>query len=400
MLGVRGVVLLALVTALTAIAQVGQVQYVQAQAQTPEIELVSKSAVLMDAASGAVFLEKNARAPLPPASITKVMTLTLALEAVKAGRVTMDDLVTASEYAGTLGGSHVWLEAGEQMPLRELLYAVAVGSANDASVAVAEYIAGSEQAFVELMNRKARELGMRDTSFSNATGLPPKDLGMTASHVSSALDVAIMARYAVRIPEFLPMASTWEYKMRKETTGVPVLYNFNRLLKWYDGLDGIKTGMTEEAGYCLAATAKRENLRLIAVVLGSPDPKAREKDIRALLDYGFRRYAAHEVVRRGQPMARARVGRGEPEWVDVLAADDLFVTIERGVKPELTEAVKLSSLVSAPLKKGAPMGKLVVLDKGKEVASVGLEAAWEVRRAGVLKLMFRMTNRLMRSLLE
>lgn len=246
---------------------------VMAPPAAPELKLASKAAVLMDAASGQVLYALNPDEPLPPASVTKIMTLMLALEAVHEGRISMADVVVASERAASMGGSQIWLEPGERMTLRELLYAIAVGSANDASVAVAEALAGSEEAFVEMMNRRAQALGMKHTRFANATGLPPQETGDPGPHVASAYDLALLSRQAAQTPGLLEMVSTWEYTMRRDGIQKPVLYNFNRLLKRYPGVDGIKTGMTSEAGYCIAVTAVRDNLRLIAVTLGRPPPR-------------------------------------------------------------------------------------------------------------------------------
>lgn len=223
---------------------------VAGQAQTPvpvgspvAVPLVSKAAIVIDAASGRILFEHNAHEALPPASVTKVMTLVLALEAVQSGQVSLDDMVTTSARAASMGGTQIWLETGESMSLGEMLWAIAVGSANDAAVAVAEYLAGSEPAFAERMNERARELGGRNTHFLNASGLPPADVGYSGEHVTSAYDLAMISRHALFLPGFREMVSTWgPVVMRPTGSRVPELFTYNRMLRTYVGMDGIKTG--------------------------------------------------------------------------------------------------------------------------------------------------------------
>lgn len=333
------------------------------EGQGPRLELASRSAVLMDDQSGRVLYAHNPHEPLPPASVTKLMTLLLALEAVQQGKVSMADEVVASEHAASMGGSQIWLEVGERMSLRDLLNAVAVGSANDAAVAVAEHLAGSEPAFVDRMNRRARELGMRNTRFANATGLPPEETGDPGPHEASAYDLALLSRAAIRTPHFLSMVSTWEYTMRAGGIQKPVLYNLNRLLKRYPGVDGLKTGMTARAGYCIAVTARRDNLRLIVVTMGAPTAQAREKDVRTLLDWGFRRYEARRLAQAGETVATLEVARGRPRYVPVVLGDDAFLTVERGSRVELDSRVELSRTLVAPVPAGTVVGRMLIFDR-------------------------------------
>lgn len=341
---------------------------------SPDLQLASKAAVLMDAATGRVLFALNPDEALPPASVTKIMTLMLALEAVRDGRVSMADEVVASDHAVSMGGSQIWLESAERMSLRELLYAIAVGSANDAAVAVAEFLAGSERAFVDLMNSRAKEIGMKNTRFANSTGLPPQDTGDVGPHVASAMDLAILSRAALQVPLFTEMVSTWEYTMRPQGIKKPVLYNLNRLLKRYPGVDGLKTGMTSEAGYCIAATSKRDNLRLIAVTLGAPSATARENDVRALFDWGFRRYEARRIASAGQVVGTAEVVRGSPEVVPLVLTQDAFMTVERGTKVEVREQARLPEILVAPLAEDAAVGQMRLLDPktGDVLAEVGV----------------------------
>ncbi|MEW6044916.1 MAG: D-alanyl-D-alanine carboxypeptidase family protein [Bacillota bacterium] len=365
----------------------------------PELKLASRAAVLMDAASGQVFYALNPDEPLPPASVTKIMTLMLALEAISEGRASMADEVVASEHAASMGGSQIWLEVGERMPLRELLYAIAVGSANDASVAVAEFLAGSESAFVDMMNRRAAALGMKNTRFANSTGLPPQQTGDPGPHVASAYDLALLSRQAVQTPGLLELVSTWEYTMRQNGIKKPVLYNFNRMLKRYPGLDGLKTGMTSEAGYCVAVTSMRDNLRLIAVTMGAPTAKDRENDVRALFDWGFRRYEARRLASSGDVVGAAEVARGKPAYVALVLAQDAFMTVERGTKVQVEKKAELPSQLVAPLGPDARVGmvRLVEPASGKLLAEVPVKVAQPVEVAGWGELVARQVRSFMQA---
>lgn len=364
----------------------------------PELKLASRAAVLMDAASGRVLYALNPDQPLPPASVTKIMTLMLALEAVHEGRVSASDEVVASERAASMGGSQIWLEPGERMTLRELLYAVAVGSANDASVAVAEFLAGSEEAFVEMMNRRARALGMKNTRFANSTGLPPQETGHQGPHVASAYDLALLSRQAVQTPGFIEMVSTWEYTMRQNGIQRPVLYNFNRLLKRYPGVDGLKTGMTSEAGYCIAATAVRDHLRLIAVTMGAPTAQDRENDVRALFDWGFRRYEARRLASAGEVVGTAEVIRGSPAYVPLVLAQDAFMTVERGARLQVAQEARLPARLVAPLAADTLVGQLRLVEpsSGRLLAEVPVKVERPVQVAGWGELVARQARALMR----
>lgn len=377
-------------------------------ATAQELNLTAKAAILMEAGSGAIIYEHNMDEPLPMASITKIMTLILAIEAIEAGSARLEDMVTTSEYANKMGGSQIWLEVGEQMSLKDMLYAIAVGSANDAAVAVAEYLSGSEAAFVDQMNRRAQELGLKNTVFSNASGLPPKTLGMEGvEHHSSAHDLAILSKRATELPFLMKLVSTHEYVMRPDTTKKPILYTLNELLDrvlesgrryGYPGLDGIKTGMTSEAGYCLASTACRDDMRLIAVVLGNPTTEARKKDTITLLDYGFRMYEPVVIARAGETLGEASIPRGKAEKVSISASKDLVIGIPRGKAGELTREMAWRKELVAPLQKGELVGELVVKRGGVELARVEAVTDDAVGQANTLQILIRMTKRLLRSI--
>ena len=368
----------------------------------PELQLSARAAVLIDAHSGRVLFEKNAHEPLPPASVTKVFTLVVALEALRDGQVSLDDLVTVSRRAAGMGGNQVYLEVGEQMTLRDLLYGIAVESANDAAVAVAEYIAGSEEAFARLMNERARALGARNTDLSNASGLPPADIGMPGrNHVTSAYDIAIVSRYGYSLPMFEELVSTYgPYRVRVGTRAEREFWNRNRLLRFYEGANGIKTGYTQEAGYCLAASAVRNNLHLIAVVLGAPTREDRDEDIRTLLNWGFSRYQAQPVVQEDELLGEVRVAKGLAERVAVFPERPLFVAVPRGGQVQVEREVHLPERVLAPVEKGAPLGELVIRLDGEELERVALVARDGVPRGGAWDLVVRTLRRLMGSLLS
>lgn len=357
-----------------------------------ELEIRSKAAILIDAQSGSVLYAHKEHEPLPPASVTKVMTMVLALEALDAGRVDWEDLVTTSEHAASMGGTQIWLEPGEQMTFRDLLYAVAVGSANDAAVALAEHLAGSEAAFVDQMNARARELGMTNTQFANPSGLPPEALGQPGPHVSTAADLAILSRHAVRLPHFLELTSTYgPYTVREGTDAEVELYTYNDLLRVYQGMDGIKTGHTAAAGYCIAATAERDHLRLIVVTLGASTKAERQADVTRLLNYGFSQYRAAVVAEKGQVVGQVVVERGVKDQVDVVPAEDFHVTL-----PRTSQAVPQREILlrpqAAPLAAGAAVGEMVVRLEGQEVARVPLVAAEAVERASLGRLVWRVTQ--------
>nr|MBO2478211.1 D-alanyl-D-alanine carboxypeptidase [Bacillota bacterium] len=372
-------------------------------AQTaPQLPISARSAVLIEAHSGRVLYEKNAHEPLPPASVTKVFTLVVALEALRDGRVALDDLVTVSRRAAGMGGTQVYLEVGEQMTLKDLLYGIAVESANDAAVAVAEHLAGSEEAFAQLMNERARAIGAMNTNLSNASGLPPADIGMPGqTHVTSAYDIAVVSRYGYTLPLFEELVSTYgPYRVRVGTRAEREFWNRNRLLRFYEGANGIKTGYTQEAGYCLAASAVRGNLHLIAVVLGARTREERDEDIRTLLNWGFSQYQAQEVVRADEELGRIRVSKGVADAVPVVPERPLHVAVPRGGRVEVQRELRLPDRVLAPIERGQAVGELIIRLDGQELERVALVAGGDVPRGRVWELVARAVRRLMGSFLS
>lgn len=339
------------------------------------VELKAKSAILMDE-NGVILFEKNSHEALPPASVTKVMTLLLAVEAVESGRVGLSDQVTASENAWRQGGSQIWLEAGESMTYHEMLIALAVVSANDAAVALMEHIYGSEQAAVAAMNERAQQLGLKNTRFSNVNGLP------IDQHLMSTFDTAQIVREAVKHPLYMEVCGTKEYWLRG---GKNWLVNTNKLLWWYTGADGLKTGWTQEAQYCFAGTAKRDGLRLISVVFAAPEPRSHLKESMKLLDWGFANFKSVQVVQANEPVAQSHVAKGMIPEVSLLAARDLQVLVKKGDDAQVEKQVIADSELAAPLERGDKCGELLVLKDGVEYGRVDLIAGEPVQKAGFLR---------------
>lgn len=344
----------------------------------------AKAALLMDYDTGTVLYEKNAHQKLPMASITKIMTLLLAMEAIEDGRLKLDDPVHVSEHAASMGGSTVFLEAGETFPVSTILESVIVASANDGSVALAEKIYGSHELFVQKMNERAQQLGMKNTNFVNCTGLPAEN------HYSTAYDIALMSRELLKHQTFFKWSTIWMDYMRD---GKTMLVNTNRLVRFYEGCDGVKTGYTQEAGHCVSATAKRGNLRLIAVILGAPTSQVRFSEASKLLDYGFANYESVLVVKKGQIVQNEiPVTGGKTTKIMGLAADNLSLLIGKGEPKEFTKDVQISAPLKAPIEKGQKIGELTVKRDGKEVGKVDIVAGESVEVAGVFDYFNRIFN--------
>lgn len=349
-----------------------------------DLELDAPSAVLMDAATGTVLFEQGADERRAPASITKVMTMILIYEALEKGLIHLDEEVMASEEAARWGGSQIYLEPGEVMTVEDLLLSVVVGSANDASVALGEHISGSHRAFVEAMNQKAREMGLEGTSFQNAHGLDDDN------HKTTARDVAVMSRYLVnRFPQALELASIWDDYVRAGEPNEFWLVNTNRLVMDYPDADGIKTGWTPVADFCVSGTARRGDTRLIAVVMGAPTSAARFRDASALLNWGFAAYQTVPVARKGESLQEVRVVRGEIERVKVAAAADLVVTVQKDQADQLSSHLELEDWTRAPVEEGQVLGSLEVLLEGETLARVDVVAAVPVSRANIWQLWYR-----------
>lgn len=337
----------------------------------------AKSAILMDVDTGTILFEKNIHEKVPPASITKIMTMLLVMEALEQKKITLDEMVTASERAASMGGSQIFLEAGEQMSVADLLKGVAMASGNDASVALAEKIAGSEEMFVQMMNKRAQELGMTNTHFTNSNGLPAENL------YSTAHDIAIMSRELLKHELITEYTGKYQDYLRTDTENPFWLVNTNKLVRFYAGVDGLKTGYTSEAKFCLAATAKRDNMRVIAVVLGEPNTKTRNAEVAALFDYAFSQYANLPIFKAGDEIGTFEVAKGEVKRIALAAERPYSVLIRKGEDTEnIRHELVLEPRIEAPIQKGQPIGKIVVYKGEEKLTEFPLEAPQDVNKAG------------------
>lgn len=353
------------------------------------LTIAARSAVLLDYESGRVLFEQNAHERLPPASVTKVMTLLLIMEAVESGRAGWNDPIQTSALAAGMGGSQIYLREGETFSLSEMTKAIAMVSANDASAAVAEHLYGSVDEFVDRMNARARELGLKDTHFQNEHGLPDPN------HYSSAYDLAVISRELIRHPKILQWTSTWISHLRG---GKFFMRNTNELIQKYRGADGLKTGHTDEAGFCLSATAKREGLRLVSVILGAESDAVRVAQTSNLLNYGFSNFARVVAARKGRQVGTVRIPEAGQPNVAVAAPQDFGVLVERGRERYIDKKVVPLARVKLPARKGEPVAELIVLSGNKEVGRTRLVAMTDVRRANFIVRFFRWLSDMVKGL--
>ena len=339
-------------------------------------QVSAKSYYLVDFDSGRVLAEHNADDQIEPASITKMMTAYIVYKEIEAGRLSMDDLVTVSEKAWRMGGSRMYLEVGSKVSVHDMMKGLIIQSGNDATVALAEHIAGTEQAFAELMNHYADVLGMNNTHFVNSTGWPAK------GHLTTAHDIATLAAAIIR--EF-PEDYAW-YADKVFTYNDIKQYNRNKLLWQDESVDGIKTGHTESAGYCLASSAKRGDMRLISVVLGTSSEKARASVSQSLLNYGFRFFETHRLYAAGEVLNRSRVWEGDTDKVDLGLSQDLYITIPRGAYEQLVAAMDIDASIQAPLQKGSQHGVVRVSLEGEELNRVPLVALESIGKGNILQI--------------
>ena len=337
-----------------------------------ELTLTSHAALLMEKTTGQILYAQNEHEARPPASVTKIMTVLLTMEAIDSGRIALDDMVTVSAYAAGMGGSQVFLAEGEQMSVDDLLKAVCVSSGNDAAVALAEHVAGVTELFVEQMNNRARELGMNDTHFVNCTGLTAE------GHVTSAYDIALMSReLLLHHPEVRNYTTIWMDTLRSGTFG---LSNTNKLIRFYDGATGLKTGFTQEAGYCISATAERDGMELIAVIMKGNTSDSRNADAKTLLNYGFSTYALVDVQPE-EPLPVLPVTLGTADTVALtLPEEGRTLLLEKSRSGGLTQTVELPETVAAPIQTGQQVGTLTVRQDGTALLTVPIVAADTVEK--------------------
>ena len=343
----------------------------------------AKSAILIEASTGEILFEKNADERLVPASMTKMMSMLVIIEAIENGDLKWNQEIQVSENASSMGGSQILLETGEKMSVRDLFKGVAIASGNDAVVALAEAVAGTEDAFVQKMNDKAKELGLKNTNFKNPHGLD------TANHYSSARDMSLIAKELVKHEKVLEFTSVYEDYLRENTDRKIWLVNTNKLVRFYDGVDGLKTGFTEGAGYCLMATAKKDGMRVIAVVMGEADSKTRNQEVSEMLDYAFAQYKLENLLEDGYSLGKYKVYNGKAEFVTVIPKDGATILRKKGEKSsKATYEVDVYEL-KAPLKKGDVVGSLKIKEDGKVIRKVKLTVDKNVKKANYLELLGR-----------
>ena len=381
--------LAALVTALLLLPGIAQADELPMKAEAP-ITLTSPSAILCEASTGQVIFEKNADERRPVASVNKVMTILLTLEAVDEGRVSLEDQVTVSPRAASMGGSQAFLDAGERYKLSELLKTVIVASANDSAVALAEHLAGTEESFVRLMNTRAEELGLTNTHYANCTGLPAQE------HYTTARDVAKLSAQLDLHPIYYRYSTIWMDEIKHRGGRVTSLTNTNRLIRFYPGCDGYKTGSTNEARYCVSATAKKEGMRLIAVVLGTPAGQTRFDEARAMLEYGFANVQLVTPIAEGQALdMTVPVRLGGRDEVSVLSGGTCSLLERRGEKNALSLEAALVEKVNAPVYAGDVLGEIRVKRGDEVVAVVPAVAGEDVQLPGMVDALIRIRDHFM-----
>ena len=353
-----------------------------------EMDFPAKSALLMDAATGTVIYESNSHEDLAPASVTKVMTMLLIMEAIDSGRIGWNDTVTASENAAAKGGSQIYLKVGETMSVSDMVKSIAVSSANDCACAMAEHIAGSESAFVDMMNARAKELGMQDTNFVNCTGLD--DSEEAKAHLTSAYDIAVMSRQLLKYhPDIKKFTTIWMDTVRNGTFG---LSNTNKLVRFYSGATGLKTGFTSGAGYCLSASAERDGMELIAVVMGCATSQERFAACKSMLDYGFANYALISPELSQESAVPVKLGTAET--VKAVPSQQEALLIDKAQRNSVTTHIELDQEVAAPVSKGQRLGTMTIKSGEQILAQIPLVAETPVERLSVLDLFVRILKQI------
>lgn len=344
----------------------------------------AKSAILIEASTGKVLYENNADEKLVPASMTKMMSMLLIMESIDNGVLKWDQVITVSERASSMGGSQILLETGEKMSVKDLFKGVAIASGNDAVVALGEAIAGTVEGFVDMMNKRAKELNLKNTNFKTPHGLDE------ANHYSSARDMSIIARELVtKHEEVLKFTSVYEDYLRENTDRKIWLVNTNRLVRFYDGVDGLKTGYTKDAGYCLTATAEKDGMRIIAVVMGEPDSKTRNKEISEMLDYSFAQYKIDNLLDKKSSVGKYEFNKAKQKYVEIVPLNDATVLRKKSEKSgNASYEVRLNDL-KAPVKKGEVVGKLKIKENGKYVRTIDLTVKEDVEKANIGELYLR-----------
>ena len=353
----------------------------------------AKSAIMLEASTGKIIYQKNSDEQLPMASMTKMMTLLLIMENIDNGNLKWDEKVTTSSHAASMGGSQIFLEVGEQMTVEDLVKGICIGSGNDAAVSMAERIGGTEENFVKMMNDKAKVLGLKNTHFENACGLDHKE------HYSSAYDMAMIAMELVKHEKILEFTGTYEDYLRKNTDKSFWLVNTNKLVRYYQGVDGLKTGYTNEAGYCITTTAKRNNMRLITVVMGEPTSAIRNSETTDMLDYGFNSYQIDSVLSKNTVLDTKTVTLGKKKIVQIVPKEDVTIlNTKSGTKRNVTYQVHVKT-VKAPVKVGDVVGKIDILEDNKILMTIDATVGETVEKVNIFTAYYRELLNIMRGTL-
>lgn len=359
-------------------------------AQEADFDFKAKSALLADATTGKILFEKDMHETVYPASITKIMTLILSMEALEKGKIQMEDEVFVSERAASMGGSQIFLSQGDVITVEDLLIGIAVGSGNDASVAIAEHISGSLEGFVDMMNQRAAELGMENTRFLNACGLHVE------GHHTTAYDVFLMSRALLQYPQVHEWFTIWmdeEFLKGKISEEGVFLSNTNRMVRYYSGCDGLKTGYTSPAGHCIAATAERDSTRFIAIIMNGPDSKSRFAEAQQLLDYAFANYKTVHIAEKNEAMGRVQVEKGTETTVNLLLADHVGILLKKSDEIDFDKEIKITHSLEAPIEKGEKLGELIVTGNGEEAGREDLLADKDTARASFFQLFQRIISK-------
>lgn len=359
---------------------------------TPHLAENATSAILMERDTGTILFQKNEHDQLPPASMTKIMTMLLIMEEIDKGNLSLDETVRVSERASSMGGSQIFLEAGEEMTVEDLLKGIAIASGNDASVAIAEKISGSEEAFVQRMNEKAKELNLENTQFKNASGLP------AAGHYSTAYDMAIMAKELLKYENITDYTSIYEDYLRKGQKNEFWLVNTNKLVRFYPEVDGLKTGYTSEAKYCLTATALKDDMRVIAVVMGADSIKERNATITSMLDYAFNHYQTHKLYDKGETITVLDHLKSENRHINVVAPESISTISPKGESmDDVTSIIEIDEDIQLPLKKGDQIGTLKIVKDEETILTTPLVVDEDVNTAKYFTLLKRSLKHLVKS---
>ncbi|MEG0026495.1 MAG: D-alanyl-D-alanine carboxypeptidase family protein [Bacilli bacterium] len=351
-------------------------------AESLELAKNAKSAILIEASTGEIIFEKNSHEKLNPASMTKMMSMLLIIEAIENNVIKWDDMITVSNHASSMGGSQILLETGEKMSVSDLFKGVSIASGNDAVVALAEKIAGTEEAFVKMMNQKAQKLKLKSTNFKNPHGLD------ITNHYSSAYDMSIIAKELVKHKKVLEYTVIYEDYLRENTNRKIWLVNTNKLVRFYEGVDGLKTGYTKEAGYCLTATAQKENMRLIAVVMGEPDSSTRNSEVTSLFDYAYAQYEINDLLLH-KPLKKHQINQAKKEMVKITPLNPVTILNKKIDKEKkYSYDIQLKN-IKAPVKKGEIIGMLTIKENNKKIRTINLTVEHDIAKANILELYFR-----------